>query len=533
MKTFLSFIAVSLLISVQSYSQKAKIDWGKEVEAGKEASFNIPLGKKDGYLYNLRCDNKGSFAKINVTAYLEKYDQNLTRVSNVELKNGQKDFDFNFAYVLNELLHIVSIDYDKKTKRKNLNFSTYDESGKPVGKIITTALRIQFQKNRQNFPLNIELSNDSSLMMVTQEITLNQDENVEIYYAVLDASSYEVIRKDKIQLGYVAERINLQKSYVDNEGNCYFIVTIDDEKVKGTKKSHLSYSTHLIVVDKNGNIKTDKLITFGKYDISSLNTKINDKNELVLAGITFEKIKKTINLTGFYISKYNAEENILEDEKYLKFDNRLRAAYGKKVKKDGTISGVFQYKINVLEDAENGGGYLVAENRYETVESASNGRHMHKFNFDELLIVKYNPDNELEWIKMVPKEQIIVIGAIAYRIGPVLVNYFPEAFSHYSRKYNSYLGLVRNGNLYLMYNDHEKNLYVNNMKEVKAMANYKKAMAFLVEIEKDGEINKNYLFSAKGEGVFFSPVASFVNLDEVIIFAERKDRNRLGFLIIE
>jgi hypothetical protein len=533
MKPLIYALIVLLLCPFQVHSQKIKIDWGKEFKAGTKASFNVPLGQKDDFFYNLRFDNKGTFMKINLIGHIEKLDENLDRVSDVQLKSGEKDFQYDFLYIRDGNLHVFTSDYDKKLKRKTLFVTVYDENGKPKGKIRNRVLMIKYVYNKQNSGLDFKLSADSSRLLISQQFDSKKKEKATIYYAVVETNGHEVLQEGKYKLPYLDDNLSIESALLDNDGNTYFFTQVWEEREKGMKKWEVTFSPHLIIIDKEGDLVIDKELIYNGLSLTSVNAKINEDNELFIAAIGLVQNKKKYILNGFFFGTYNFKEDQFNNTQKISFDKKLLIKFGKKIGKDGELKGNYVYHLKLFLDEENGGGYIIAENSYSYYSSSSTGSsdHLH-FVRNELIVVKFDNENTVEWTQLIPKKQETSVTVQRAAFG--LVNYIPKALIELGTKYSSYLAFIKNGTLYVLYNDHEKNFTVRNMVDIKNMPSYNKARATIVTVNpEDGKWKKKYLFSGKDDGIVFSPVSSWAKGDNVIIMGEKKNVNRYGRLIIE
>ena len=145
---------------------------------------------------------------------------------------------------------------------------------------------------------------------------------------------------------------------------------------------------------------------------------------------------------------------------------------------------------------------IPAENYFISYKSDSNGNpYIAAYHARNLLVFKIDPNGEFEWVSKVSKEQ--------------------RSKSH--EEFISYYGFTGDNKLYLVYNDHIKNLKITNeRKGVKKFKGGLNSILCLTIIDENGNIKKQPLLDNKDEKVLPMPEKfGIIDEDEVFIYGKR------------
>ncbi|GEM_PF-6657908 len=528
MKFLLYPIAMLLLYPFQIYSQKIRIDWGKEFKVGNTLSYNVPVGLIDNSFYTMRYDMKQDFMKVRKFAHLEKMDENLNGLEEKYLENNERMIEYEFFYQQRGEIHVVSSELDRKAKEKKISVTVFDLSGN-IKKGMTELFLFRFDNMKQDKELKFKFSGDSSQLLIYQQIRSKKNDKAQIYYGVIGSEQHELLSEAKYVLPYLSDKCKIKSALVDREGNTYFFIEVEDEKSRGMKKWEVRIIPHLIILDKKANLMLDKELEYNGLVLTNISAGFNADNHVIITALTLAQEKKKKELMGFFFCTLDPLKNEFENVRELDFDLSFKKKFGNFTSGGLMFNKNFEYDITFIPDNENGGGYFIAENAY--IKSDDKYLTIHK---RELIVLKYNADKNVEWIQLIPKRQMASIRMAQVGLGPVQVSGISKQYVKAKEKYLSYLAFLKDGALYIMFNDHAKNMSVRNMSDVRIMEFVKNAKATIVIINpEDGRWRKRPLFTGKDIGVVFCPESSWANDGNVIILAEKKSMNRYGRVIIE
>ncbi len=388
---------------------------------------------------------------------------------------------------------------------------------------------------KQDKELKFKFSGDSSLLLIYQQIGSKKNDKARIYYGVIGSERHELLSEAKYELPYSGDKCKIKSALVDKEGNSYFFIEVEDEKTSGMKKWEVRIKPHLIILDKEANLMLDKELEYNDLVLTNISAGINSDNHLIITALTLAQEKKKKELMGFFFCTLDPLKNEFENVRELDFDISFKKKFGNYTSGGMMFNKNFEYELKFIPDNENGGGYIIAENSYSMVNrGGAKGRDILHIHRRELIVLKFNADKSVEWIQLIPKKQLASIRFAAVDFGPVQVSSIPKPYVKAEEKYLSYLAFLKDGALYIMFNDHEKNMSVRSMADVRTMQFIKNAKATIVIINpEDGRWRKRPLFTGKDIGVVFCPESSWANDGNVIILAEKKSMNRYGRVIIE
>jgi hypothetical protein len=184
-------------------------------------------------------------------------------------------------------------------------------------------------------------------------------------------------------------------------------------------------------------------------------------------------------------------------------------------------SEAFRFVINVVKERPDGGIEFVAEQRndyYMSFTSSATYDHMTttttisgiQYNHDDILVFSLFPDQGKDWYTLLRKRQA----------------------SFGDKNYLSYgYGYRSNGNLYIVYNDLEENLQVQNNEEPKNLKSDKNRMVtVLATVDPNGKMARTTLFKKADVGHWFIPSLTRRDGDLLLLTATAKKTYRVGKL---
>jgi hypothetical protein len=155
---------------------------------------------------------------------------------------------------------------------------------------------------------------------------------------------------------------------------------------------------------------------------------------------------------------------------------------------------------------EDGGALLVGEQAFEYVVQTKN-QYTYHYVRNDIVFININPDGSIEWMKRVPKKQHTVND---------------------NGIYSSYSVSVMKDKIYLIYNDHVKNIGRTDPKKLKFMKKPSKAVTMLAVMDAKGEVQKKALFPAKDHKTIVRPGFYLQDSKSVIIYSESGRNYRFG-----
>lgn len=205
--------------------------------------------------------------------------------------------------------------------------------------------------------------------------------------------------------------------------------------------------------------------------------------------------KKTITgIRGVYMAQFNRDLTV----SVAKAQNLSQATRAKSLRGyDNTeMLDIPQlYELNHCLTDSAGNTYLLYE---RTSETSSYG--VHEFYYGSIIAVKINPQGILEWDTFIAKSQYFTENAIPIPLVVPHVGFavfFSIRFSKDSRQYLSFKPLMKNNELYFIYNDNPENEGKTAGQERKNMTNIKQSVPFVIHLSPKGNVEYQILKNLK------------------------------------
>jgi len=122
--------------------------------------------------------------------------------------------------------------------------------------------------------------------------------------------------------------------------------------------------------------------------------------------------------------------------------------------------------------------------------------------------VKFDPQGEVLWWNKIPKLQRAS-----------------------NPDYFSYMYAMKGGRIYVLYNDHVKNIDEVDPTKLFSLANAKDAITVLVSIDENGKLYKESMFEAKDDGgatIFKPSTAQYLSPSEYLVLSTRGKLFKIG-----
>lgn len=508
MKTqFLSLVFLFSTLCASAQNPHAKVELSEESkEPGGTIVYDMIGTYEDAY-YLARVKPR-RFGSNDIM--LEKYgkDLKMQRIKELNASVDGEELDFNTAYFLKDKLYALGYGEFRDRDQKiayilEVNPNDLSTPGKPREMLV-----IEDVKNQQFPSFETVISREEEMVAFvglpgarSGNFWFNKKkrENVETLVAVFDENMNEVW-KSGFQLPYQEKDYSVVGTEVDDEGNLYFLgrynndgpgVTYKIQAFRNNGKELLEYDVDL----------GDKLASDCALGLSL------DGNLIVTGFYSDNKVGRIAGAFYLLIDPANSAKLI---ETYKEFDTETLALFMKQKKAEkGKELDNFTFDRVIMRT--DGGAVLLGEKYYvtqsTTTDAQGNTRTTYTYHHNEIIVVNINPDGTIEWVTKIPKIQ-----------------------SSGSSFYLGYSDHVKDENIYLVFNDNEKNLGENAEDKI-SRYNGKKSIATLVTIQPDGGWNKTALFDNKEEGVLLRPsVAEQINDTQMLIYAERGKKYKLGLL---
>ncbi len=502
MKYYKNLIFISSLILTNLvYAQLPEINWTEQDKEKKLPYYFVKLNDKIVTFTELNRNEKLKNLLVKV------YDSKNKLIKEIEHKNWEnsawksKNYMLNNVIVIDNKIHLILSKFEKKRMYLYRNELTSDYKASPtlisIGDLGLKNNRVDpsfltklmygryYSTDADNF-VKFKSSNDHSKHVM---YTYTQDKGGQYLEALCFDDKFKLIYKTKNKFPSNKYKDEFMQSLlVANNGDLFF------NYKKVMSKKILNYKENYVLAKVSDNGKTFKTKEYkDPNDIVDI-TKQCKFSADETSFIVFEKVKskKGGKLLGFNLKEVNLSTLESESHQATKINEEMiKQIYtDKKASKINIEKGIYDnYKEGSLHTMSDNSKicvleyHSIAKHTYSyrsgnsTVTSTT-----YNHTFGDLLLLKFNPNNELEWSKIIYRKQIITTS------------------TEYCKSMINYqLG----NKVYLIYNDNPDNLELQgnsgseSKEKIKKTKNLRNADAVLRSIDFNGVLESMTIL--KGE----------------------------------
>lgn len=338
---------------------------------------------------------------------LEKYstDMELIFQKTIFLKNKKAMFE-NIFLLNNKIALFYSATNNQTFKHQMLALIINNE-----GIVIDSAKiidEINFNKLRNKGSFELSSSKDRTKILCYRSETQQGNENSLLFLTIIN-NELETIWHKQINIPYDPEIFNVEKCKVDNNGNVSVlgIVYNDDKKIKQPDRFKylvLSYRYEKDLLNEYL-IKTEnKFLTDVGFSIDNINSKI------VVSGF-YSDISSYMVAGTFYFS-VDIQKEQASQTTFQRFEKEFVAKLiGEKSATKG--KELSNFNIDYITLRNDGGAILIAEHFILTTftqpfmtQGITNYTTYYSYEYGNIIIVSINPEGNILWKQIIPKEQI-------------------------------------------------------------------------------------------------------------------------------
>jgi hypothetical protein len=521
------------------YSQDYKVAWTEEEKGDKLPQFAATNSK--GEIITIGIKKLGKKIK---KLKIKKFDKNLRLLESIEQKEWEssswkaKDYVLDGLITLNDKIYCVLYKKVKKQYfvykvelKKDLRISdkideigVFNHTNRKLN--LSTTNHTDFLLPTVNNKLRYDISSDKSKLILYNYYDLEKQKHITIYCY---DNNFEKLWTKDINLKIYEKDVKITNTAVSDQGNIY--INYEKTTQKGIFGGTIDYENFVLQIGDNGeSVKNIDLNISANYHVNKVQISNNE-------------FTGTLNVMGFYSNKKSRtsingiinvviDEKTLElkaknitkftDEEYKYFYNNEKKAEKKADKDKGIPNDLVMIGQYALSD---GGTIYLSEIFKVIVTTYNNGKTTstrYEYIYGDIFIVKTDLNGDIEWTKILKRYQSTT-------------NYKMLTY------YGSYSFLL-DDKVYLLYNDSEKNIELQEEKEskknkknsVKGTGNIKKAMAVLKIIDPEGDIKSNVVLDGKEEDVIFNTNYSLkLNEQQLLLFANKKKLTKVGVLTVK
>lgn len=534
----LSLVILSSSIFGQDLS-KMNVTWGEEINVNKGEIVEI-IGDNDHYVYSLAIKGKKYFLKIFDSQKLAM--KSMVQIELPEVNN--KDVDLEQVVLMNNQLLAIGSIYDKKAHKFNLVATKLSEEGK-LNDNYTTLFSTPVEKKKHRGAFSFTFSPDNLKLMIMLVSDLRKEK----------AYKYEakVINSDAVVLGSVREKVvygedkkesaKIVDFTTDNNGDMFIAVnrTKYDRKTKtlsekfglALMKSDNNYELERVAFDFNGRLA---------INANLIHTEDGHVGVVGYYAGTKKSGKAARETEGVYLAKVDVETNSLKGVKFNPFSAETKSQIIgiKKATKGKELPP--NYRIRSIVKDEEGGIIVVGEYYSYTVTTHNNNGQQsttHTWVYDDVIVSSFDKEGTEKWTKVIPKEQTFSktvrsmnVGASLLGGGLIVTHSVPYSMKTDKNVYLGIITAVHESKLYIIFNDHPKNVGVTDADSWKRLSNPHKGITTAFVIDYNGKMKRIDPEEATENEVVIRPgVSNQVEKNEVLVYASKRKKDKVGRII--
>lgn len=545
---------MTLFVGLGSFAQKddLNINWGELYKTRPTQSMGEIFGYDETGYYTYQ----SSPMLFTSDPFVEKYDGNFNKTAS-NMWTAKKSADKvtrkrtieAFLMVGDKLVAISSM-FDRKAVQRKLYWETLDKTTMIPNDDAQLFAAMDMESKSIFRRADVKWTNSTNQGMYAfySEIPRKFRGNEQMYVVKVVDKDLNEQWQHTIRLPYSSALFNIKETLVDEKGNFYIL------GFNRFSPGRPWGSFQLITVMPDGNVTNNELnLPSGRY-MTSLHMEEANNGDVICMGFYSDKINGTTrdffgnySSTSMYQNKgvfrgKLRDGQIVEMKNYdfphnyvvQNFDKNSRRREALR-KAFGAGSGEAQsFKIRDLLFDTDGSSYMTAEQyvhrEVTTTDAYGNRKTTHYYYYNDIMVVKYDKDGNVLWMKKQPKGQMT---------------------TNDNGYYSSYTARLKDGNVYILYNDNIKN-YEGKKKDVMTYGSgfkrkvgaaklsieiktnpmlealRKDMCVSVLKFDKDGNMSKEMMFTAKENGAILVPKVTNDDLDKWIIYSKRDRKERIG-----
>ena len=502
----LSVFIMSFGFLVAQTSQ-VSVSWSDEMKKSRYHDFANVLGEDSEGLFIVNENTLSEISAGENTAIIEKYDYKMNQIFSKELivRFHDNEAAYYRSMKLGGKFYLFTTFWDKKEKIKYFLANTITDKGELTGepKVI-----FEMAEQGRGAPwIGFSRSFDSTKVLLYTDLKEKKDEEESYYFKALD-KDLNMIWENKVSLPYTSKNFEIDMFSIDNNANINIVGKVKKERGEREKGTPVYFYTLVSYFYTTKEIKEFKPDLGDSY-VSSISITPDMEGNLIATGFFSENSENSVR--GVFYMKISPSTKTILTQKSKAFDPEFLSLFfsEKKAEKGGEL---YNFKIDHLSVDQDGNTTVAAEQYYVQVYTSTNSSGStstrYVYNYNHIIVIKFSKEGEVLWWNKIPKLQ---------RGG--------------NATYFSYLYAIKNNTVYVMYNEHKKNIENLDPKKMAYLGNPKDAITVLVSLDKDGKLSKLPMFESKeddGTTIFQPTTARYLSKSEYLVLSIRGKTYKLG-----
>jgi hypothetical protein len=442
-------LAGSLLFLNTTLTAQVSYSAGPALANDRDNKMNRMLGGDETSFYCYRVRSRGRGTSF----YVEKYDKASLRPEfsrEISLGEEERETVIQDVEYASGNVFVFRRRYNKKAGQMSLFFQTVSASGvinKDLKEVITIS-----SDHYEFVDFDIIPNPGKTKFLIKATHKANKQDTYKTDLILMDAMNIKKLNTRQLDLnlhsggmvsysfwgGFGRDSYGFVGLYLDDKDNIFFCMNELIKEDREKKRRHLNLYTL-----NAGESKPRKLtLPFDEpYLIDDIEFSKAGDQDIVVGGFLTdieERRGRDLVKCGIFSFKINVSKNTLTGRATQFFDDKMLTALGSNVKNARNLN----YKLDYILPAGDAVYYVGEQFRVtQIVTTSSSGQPTStrwKYEYMDVLVAKLNSKGEFEWIKNVPLRNVMEMR-------------FPHVFKQY-------IAFNSSKNLYILCNDHPKNL---------------------------------------------------------------------------
>jgi hypothetical protein len=502
-------VGVSLMAPGQTKPLAPQVMLSEQIGSSKRETLEDIVGyDQTGYYVLKNYKGKPVVARFSKGLKLE-YSVEL------DLGKGNKKREYERIVQIKDKLYLFTSENESATKLNVLYAQQLDKASLQPAPERVRITQMEYERRRNDGGFDFRLSADSSGLLVHYALPYDKGSPEKFGFLVYDRN-LKLRWQKHVTLPYPDELFKISSIKLDNQGGVYLMGKLYQEKVKEQRRGLPNFEYRLLSCTASGNATKEYTIRLRDKFITDVQFAVKDNGQIVCSGFYSEK--GIYSIKGAFFMSLDAATKTTLNQHLQEFDADFLTEFmsESKAKKGREL---YEYDLDDLVLREDGGVVLVAEQYYHYVQTYYSGtgasrfmNTVHYYNYNDIIAVNINPNGKIAWARKIPKHQTSVNDG----------GFF-----------SSYTLSVINNKLYFLFNDSPKNLDNAPGDRTVNFSGRSNSVVVLVRLDKEGNLDKAPLFTAKDADVITRPkVCEQVSANEVILYGQKKSNHKFARVVL-
>ncbi len=513
-----------LLCCIGPIASAQQVTWGPIHKEKAKVIITGVVSHKPSQPIVMKAKGRLGFLQASGGYLLERMDAGFktSLISKLEPTFEDNDLHVEFCFESNGQIHLFCSFANRKLDKNYLFVQRVNATSlKPEGSLRKVA-ELSFVKRYRPGAFKYTFSRDSSHVMIYANTELRKNEPEKYGLTILDQDMEEVWTKE-VTLPYTESRFGVEDFAVDNDGNAFILGIKIAEKGESKRRGNPNYEYRILGYREDGTEVDEYEVKLGDMFLSDMKIDVSPKRDIICAGFYSEQ--GTFSVKGTYYLRIDRKTKEIEKMSAKEFGidfitmnfTQRQEEKAKRREAKGKNVELYEYDLRDIIPRADGGAVLMAEQYYVTVVCRTDPKTgattcTYYYHYNDVIVVSIGKDGDIEWATKVPKRQTSVNDG-GY--------------------YSSYVSMVTNEKLYLVYNDHKKNLEpgLKQGQFYNFSLRDKNGVVVIASIDENGEVSRKALLSnAEISAITVPKLCKQVNRKQLLMYAKVRKGSQFGLV---